>query len=527
MLEQKRVAIYLRISQEDLDMREGAVDGYVDKGESNSISNQRKLLQEYIVKNNEFSKMDIIEYLDDGYSGTNFDRPGFINMMKDIETGRIDCIFVKDFSRFGRNFLQVGDYLEQFLPLHGVRFVSVNDSYDSKLISGYTGGIDVAFKNLIYDYYSKDLSHKVKSAVKTRQIRGEYISAYAFFGYEKNKKDRHKLVIDEDAAKIVRMIFELAIEKKSTLEIARILNDKNILTPAKYKSSKGINRYKVGEMSVWTQAMVNKVLRDTRYNGDMVSNKRIHNEIAKDATMKISMNDWIIKKGTHEGIISWEEFDKANRIMQVFKEKATVAKGSARRNGIWYCGYCGHKLVDSGTVGAYYYCKTGKNANFVGCKDIVISKEDLEYALYEMIKARVSLLCTKEHILQTEQRKRGLVQDNTDLFLGILQEISKVEKLRMGLYEQYKQGKFSKEEFITRREKYSEQIAGLEEKKAKSEKVKGQQESADEMLKRVGENIEHFKNMKQVDVDYINGLIERVAVYKDDRIEVRWNVRED
>lgn len=527
MSEQKSVAIYLRISQEDLDMREGAIDSYVDKGESNSISNQRKLLQEYIVKNSEFSKSEIIEYLDDGYSGTHFDRPGFISMMKAIENGRIDCIFVKDFSRFGRNFLQVGDYLEQFLPLHGVRFVSINDSYDSKLISGYTGGIDVAFKNLIYDYYSKDLSHKVKSAARTRQIRGEYISAYAFFGYEKDEKDRHKLVIDEDAAKIVRMIFELAISQKTTLEIARILNDKNILTPAKFKGNKGIDRYKIDKISVWTQAMINKVLRDERYVGDMLSNKRVHCEIAKDATMKISMNDWIIKKGTHEGIVDHVEFDKANKVLQVFKEKETVAKGTARRKGICYCGYCGHKLVDSGTVEAYYYCKTGKNANLEGCKDLRIGKEDLEYALSEMIKARVSLLCTKEHMLQTKQIKRSLVQDNPDLLLSIILEISKVEKLRLGLYEQYKQGKFSKEEFIVRREKYTEQIAELDGEKAKFEEVKGQQESEDEMLKRMGETIERFRNMERMDVDYINRLVERVVVYEDDRIEVKWKVGED
>lgn len=179
-------------------------------------------------------------------------------------------------------------------------------------------------------------------------------------------------------------------------------------------------------------------------------------------TMKISMNDWIIKKGTHVGIVSREEFDKANKIMPVFKEKETVAKGSARRKGFCYCGFCGHKLVDSGTVEAYYYYKTGKNAKLDGCREVWIGKEDIEYALSEMIKTQVSLLCTKGHILQTEKRKRGLVKENSDLMLNIVQEISKAEKLRLGLYEQYKQGKFNKEEFIVRREKYTEKIAELE-----------------------------------------------------------------
>lgn len=195
------IAIYIRVSLEDDDLQNG-------KAESSSITNQRELLRSFIMEKNEFAGCRIKEFFDDGFTGRNFDRPGFQNMITECQAGNVKCIIVKDLSRLGRNYVEVGNLLEQLFPFLGIRVISVNDSYDSDTFNGQTGGIDVAFKNLVYNLYSRDLSQKVKSAVTTRMKRGEYIGPFGLFGYKKSDTDIHKLVVDEDAALIVRRILQ-------------------------------------------------------------------------------------------------------------------------------------------------------------------------------------------------------------------------------------------------------------------------------------------------------------------------------
>lgn len=209
------VAMYIRISLEDDDLQNG-------KAESNSITNQRELISTFILGKDEFSGCRIKEFFDDGFTGRNFDRPGFQGMITECRAGNIKCIVVKDLSRLGRNYVEVGNLLEQLFPFLGVRVISINDNYDSDAFNGQTGGIDVAFKNLVYNLYSRDLSQKVKSAVTTRMKRGEYIGPFGLFGYKKSPTDIHKLVVDDDdAAAIVRRIFLMVIDNMPRREIVK------------------------------------------------------------------------------------------------------------------------------------------------------------------------------------------------------------------------------------------------------------------------------------------------------------------
>lgn len=212
------IAMYVRLSEEDRN-----VDGII-KSESDSIANQRKLLSGFISKRAEFDDYEVREYCDDGHTGTDFKREGFIKMMDDVKSGIISCIIVKDFSRFGRDYLEVGNYLEFILPSLQVRFISVNDNYDSDKNIGMTGGMNVAIKNLIYNMYSTDMSKKTKSALITKHKSGKCVSPFAKFGYKKSKEDKSKLIIDEEAAVIVRKIFQLASEGNTVTGIAKILN---------------------------------------------------------------------------------------------------------------------------------------------------------------------------------------------------------------------------------------------------------------------------------------------------------------
>ena len=211
---EKTLAMYIRLSVEDGDLRASQ-----EKSESNSVTNQRKILQSYRDQHSDLRSYRVVEFCDDGYSGTSFERPNFKKMMEMVRHGEIQCILVKDLSRFGREYLEVGAYLELVLPLFGTRFVSVGDAFDSNDYIGTTGGMELALRNLVNGMYSKDLSLKIRSAVKTRNRRGMYWGGQAFYGYRLDPADKHKLLVDEAVRATIERIFAWCIAGKSTMEI--------------------------------------------------------------------------------------------------------------------------------------------------------------------------------------------------------------------------------------------------------------------------------------------------------------------
>ncbi len=227
------IVLYIRLSVEDEDSRDGVKD------ESNSVTNQRDLLRRYVESCPEFRGSEIMELCDDGFSGTNMQRPDMQRLLQKAKAKEFDCIIVKDFSRFGRDYITVSDYVDQIFPFLDIRFISVNDGYDSAKMKGKTSGVDIAFRNVIYGYYSKDLSLKVKSGKRTKALKGDYLSPFAPIGYRKDKRNKNQLVVDEDSAGIVRRIFRLAGMGMSTLEITRLFNSEKVPTPSAIKNRQG------------------------------------------------------------------------------------------------------------------------------------------------------------------------------------------------------------------------------------------------------------------------------------------------
>ena len=222
MVANRKIALYIRLSQEDENLAEV-------KRESNSITNQRNMLKQYIKEHSEFAGKEVIEFADDGFSGTNFARPEFNRMIKEIMYGNVECVIVKDFSRFGRNYIESGNYLERIFPQCKVRFISINDHFDSDDFKGKTGGINMAFKNFMNSMYSKDISQKVIMAMKTRAEAGQFMAPFPPYGYRKSLDDIHQLIIDEKSAEIVRTIFKLAADGTGKNAIARYLNEEGIV----------------------------------------------------------------------------------------------------------------------------------------------------------------------------------------------------------------------------------------------------------------------------------------------------------
>ena len=307
-----KIAMYLRLSEEDRDMAKSK------KKESDSISSQRNLILDFIGRNVELQKAEILEFSDDGFSGKNFERPGLERMLRMAKQGDIQCIVVKDLSRFGRDYLTAGNYICRIFPFMGVRFISVNDGFDSACRQD-TESLDAAFKMLLHDLYSRDLSRKVRSAQYLRAERGEFLSSFAPFGYVRDEKDRKKLAVDTAAAEIVRRIFRLALDGVGTARIAGILNREEVPTPMAYKRAAGCTRKRwgrSGETNFWTPGTVGRILRDERYIGSSIYGKKRRERTGYSREKEVPKEEWIVVENTHERLVTKEAFDAIQKKIQ-------------------------------------------------------------------------------------------------------------------------------------------------------------------------------------------------------------------
>jgi len=307
----KTTAIYLRISSDD-----GSI------GDSESITGQRNLLVEFINNHPILRDTRIVEVVDDGHSGTNFDRPGVQELLNFVRRGTIGCIVVKDFSRWGRDYIQVGDYLEHLFPFLGVRFISVVDDYDSNRSDCGPGDISIAFKHIMHSYYAKDISQKIRAAKRVKMERGEYKSSHTLFGYKKSA-NTHVLEIDEPAAAIVRRAFELILRGLSTSDVAKHFNAEGIPTKNAYKQKTGTsqNRGFATENTIWTSTSILHLVTNERYTGCMISGVHERVEIGKSKMRKRPKEQWFVHEGIHPAIVCKGDFDKTRERIKVFGKK--------------------------------------------------------------------------------------------------------------------------------------------------------------------------------------------------------------
>ena len=381
---------YLRLSDEDDQ----------EFQESNSITSQREILKNYVSSHREFDDYNIVEFCDDGYSGTNFARPGVQKMLEQVKAGVISVIMVKDFSRFGRNYIEVGNYLEQVFPFLGIRFISVNDEFDSG-ITDFSGKFyEVAFKNLIYDLYSKDLSEKITSVRQMKAKQGKFITPYAPYGYLKSSEQR--LIPDGEAAQVVRRIFHMALEGIPKAHIANTLNREGILTPLMLRRQRGEHFpcKTVNEKSVWRTASIFSILQDQRYAGDTVYGKVKPETVGSGKDRAVPREQWIVVPNTHEAIISHEEFEKVNqgiRQRSSYKREETVPL-----TGMVRCAGCNRiisrvkRVRSKGMKGATYRCGVQNMTKEFGCCPQTIEESEIETAILTMLKKMAAIVADRE-----------------------------------------------------------------------------------------------------------------------------------
>ena len=293
-----KVAGYIRLSKEDK-----------IKDESNSVTNQKLIITSYIENNEDLELFDF--YIDDGYSGTTFNRPEYKRMIKDIIEGKVNTIIVKDLSRFGRNHIESDNYLENILPGYNVRFIFINDDIDTLNNSNSVSSIVIPLKNLMNDQYARDICEKVRLILKMKQLNGEFIGVTAPYGYLKDPKDKHKFIVDKEAFHNVKKIFNMILLGEIRKEIAEHLNSKNVLTPSLYKLSKEqTNNEELICSKKWNVEIVSRILRNGTYTGTLIQNVKTKPNYRTDKLIAVNKDEWIITENHHEAIISKEIFDK-------------------------------------------------------------------------------------------------------------------------------------------------------------------------------------------------------------------------
>ena len=518
-----KTASYLRLSRED-----------GDKLESDSITNQRELIREYVTGHEGLSLVN--EYVDDGYSGSNYDRPSFKRLLEDVNAGKVNCIIVKDLSRLGRNYIETGRYLEKIFPAIGIRFISILDHYDSANENSEADQIIIPFKNLINDSYCRDISMKIRSQLDVKRRNGKFIGSFASYGYQKDPKDKNHLIIDPFAADIVRMIFRLKLDGYNSQRIAETLNNMGVLPPAEYKRSQGLNYdcgFKSSKNPKWEIVTINRILTSELYLGTMVQNIQAKISYKVKQYRRVPKDEWIKVEGMHEPIIERSVFDTVQKILQYDTRTAPDQDAVYPLSGFVTCGDCGQNMNrrqvrKGGRIYPYYHCSTYKSGN--GCSSHLINADKVVSIVLETIQTQISLVLEAEKILSSIDNipeNQTYVKTVTAQIREVEKETEKYEKLIAQAYSDMKDGIISEEEHAFISGRFSEK---LEEAKAKVGSLK-------ETKKRALKNQLHsrpwidtfrkYQNIEKLERNIVAVLLEKVIIHDKNCITVVFRFQDE
>lgn len=508
---------YGRLSKEDLDK----------KAESDSIRNQRDLIHAYIDRNPELHL--VMEGYDDGYTGTSFDRPHVREMLEAVKSGKVNCVVVKDLSRFGREYIESGQYIEKLFPALGVRFIAINDNYDTAHLDS-SSSLMLPFKNLMNDSYCRDTSIKIRSHLDVKRRNGDFIGSFAVYGYAKDPENKNRLIVDPEAAEVVREIFARRIAGQSCKNIADDLNSLGVLSPMEYKRSRGINfktGYKVHNKAQWSPWAVQRILENEVYLGVMTQGKRTTPNYKVKTVIERPPEAWMRVEGTHEAIISREDFQLAARLKGRDTRKAPGTDAVYPLSGLVCCGDCKSNMVrkislyGDKTYG-YFVCAAHRADKSV-CSTHSISEDKLERAVLEGINFHIRAVAELRGALEAISRRpmQKVTLERLDRRLDNLrQELARKQEIRDSLYRRYASGEVSKEDFYDFKRIFTKDCEEVE------QAIEAQQSQMDELLANTSPDspwIIYFQKFGQIDKlerDVLVRLVERILVYEDNRIEI-------
>ena len=501
------IAKYIRLSMDDA------------QSHSMSIENQRLIIDAHIAEL-DIPNAETIEFVDNGYSGTNFERPAVQELLELVRNGGVNCIIVKDFSRFGRNAIETGYFIEQIFPLYRVRFISVSDYFDSVKYDGNTGDIDVVFKFFTNEWYSRDISQKIKAARREKMKRGEAVSKNCVFGYMLNEK--RQMVIDEPAAETVRLIFKLALEGKSIRKIAEYLYDEKRPTPGEYKKNK------VNPLYIWELSVIKAVLFDEQYTGLYVAGKTKNVLFGTKTQIKQPESEWVKIPNHHPVIIDKKLFDAVREI----KSEKSESRGK-RKNGVYnrygkvdsplkgkvICGGCGHTMQLTYAKNARFICDFTSVAVDSECYRLSISARELADAVFGIITEQVQTFANIDDMADKSE-----LLAKTERQSDYEKQIEKINNEKYRLYERFVIGEVVIDDYRAAKTNLDTELARITRINADllAEKAKfAETKTTGNEYRKLAEKVSGENTLTRSLADM---LIDKIYVYPGNRITVEWKI---
>ena len=508
-------ALYIRLSRED-----------GDGTESLSVSNQRMLLTEFVGRQRELRLYDT--YIDDGYTGTSFARPDFQRMIKDIEDKKIQCVVVKDLSRLGRNMPKVSEYINEYFPGKKVRFIAVNDFVD-KMYYDIDAGEDMMIdvKNMFNGFYPKDISKKVRSTFRSKQKNGQFIGAFASFGYVKSAKDHNKLEIDEYAAGIVKRIFAMYVKGMGQNTIAKILNDEGIPCPSEYKKQQGMNYHNSNRLdttSYWTYSAIRNILRNEIYIGNMVQNKRFR-QICRKSAVSLPREQWIVVENTHEPVIDRDTWNKVQDLLKRNTRQTSFTEKVHMFAGYLKCGDCGRAMVKIKRGGVCCFnCGSYNRYGKKFCSIHSIAEQELEEIILDDLNLIVSSVKDIGRIIKEEQQrqKKNLASSMGDVS-EYQTEIDRFIRKKEHAYEDYSDNIITREEYVRYRDKCEEQISAARLKIDAINQMNNQMPVKSPWI----EKLQQCERLHHLDRETVVEMISMIYVYENNTIKIVYNFSDE
>ena len=527
--------IYVRLSIEN--------SGKDDDGDS--IENQTSICKEYVEEHPDLKLYDIYE--DNGKKGTNFDRPEFNRLMDDIRAGKVKCVLVKDLSRFGRDYIEAGEYLEKIFPFLGVRFISITDGYDSLTAGDAEGALMIPLKNMINDVYAKDISRKIITSFRARQEKGEYLPAFPPYGYVKSKTKAYRYEVDEEVAPYVRMIFEWKAAGVSHSEICKRLNDMGAVTPARRKVELGIWHAEKYKHTIWHGRTIIDIMKNATYTGTLVYGRMPKSLYQGIKCHRAKPDEWRCIPDAHEAIVSQELFDKVQKIFDERSERMQKkwAESKQVRDKIVnlfvkriYCGDCGKRmrfvkgnnaLRDKNFYYTNYVCGGYLDSGYRNCTRHSIRYQDVVDAVFAAMQVQMEYALNQEKMMQKLRgtaKERNLIDQYVAKVNYLTQELKKVNSRREGLFESFAEGILDEADYQYAKKSYDEEYASLEkqlsEAKSRKKELDGVLTANNEWLPAMHK----VEDATELDQDLVNALVKKVLIYEDNRVEVEFKFRD-
>ena len=519
-----KAAMYLRLSHGDEDLNSS------DKIQSNSISSQKMIIENYINAHDNIECVDC--FIDDGHTGLNYDRDAFKQMMKKVDDGLIDCIIVKDNSRLGRERIATTEYISKTFEEKGVRYISVNDNYDSLTADISQKSMIMPISNLFNDNYSKDISNKVKAAKVAKWNNGDFMGAFAPYGYQKDPENKNHLVVDSDAAEVVKEIFAKKIAGMSGNAIANHLTESGVLTPGDYKKSKGLkyqSGFKIKAQSKWSCKVVLGILKDEVYIGNLVQGKRRKVNYKLKKEVKVPKSEQVRVENTHEAIISQEDF----ALVQVLLCRDVVTKTTDFNvyGGLLYCGDCGFSMVrrknfHKGLDYVRYICSNYNRNGSGACSRHSISEPTITGIVIEELQNLFEKVDNTNRLIELVKEKNvstsEVVYHNKE-YQRLMEEKKKYETLQKTLYQDLDAGIIDQKQFDDYRKKYSNRVRKLEFAIDKKQRLI---EHVYEKGIQGAQQLRALKNLKRENITrlLLISFIDKILVYDVYTVEIHFKI---